>query len=39
LILLIDMPTKNVVMEEIKKTVAADKAQQKKSMSTTEKKP
>lgn len=39
LILLIDMPAKNVVMEEIKKTVAADKAQQKKSMSTVEKKP
>lgn len=39
LILLIDMPAKNVVMEEIKKTVAADKAQQKKSMSTVENKP
>ena len=39
LILLIDMPAKNVVMEEIKHTLAADKAQQKKSMSTTEKKP
>lgn len=39
LILLIDMPAKNAVMEEIKKTVAADKAQQKKSMSTAEKKP
>ena len=39
LILLIDMPAKNAVMEEIKKTVAADKAQQKKSMSTVEKKP
>ncbi len=39
LILLIDMPAKNAVMEEIKKTVAADKAQQKKSMSTAEKRP
>lgn len=39
LILLIDIPAKNVVMEEIKKTVAADKAQQKKSMSTVENKP
>jgi rod shape-determining protein MreC len=39
LILLIDMPAKNAVMDEIKKTVAADKIQKKKSMSTVEKRP
>lgn len=39
LILLIDMPTQNAVMEEIKRTIAADKEQKKKSMSALEKKP
>ena len=39
LILLIDLPTKSVVMEEIKKTLSADKEQQKKSMGAVEKKP
>ena len=39
LILLIDMPAQNVVMDEIKRTAAADKEQQKKSMSAPEKKP
>jgi rod shape-determining protein MreC len=36
MILLTDMPVKNAVMEEIKKTIAADKIQQKKSMSTVD---
>ena len=39
LILLIDLPEKSAVMEEIKKTVAADKDQKKKSMNTVEKRP
>lgn len=39
LILLIDMPAKSVVMEEIKRVEAADKEQKKKSMSAAEKKP
>ena len=39
LILLIDMPAQSAVMEEIKRTVAADKEQKKKSMGVLERKP
>jgi rod shape-determining protein MreC len=39
LILLIDMPAQSAVMEEIKRTVAADKEQKKKSMGALERKP
>jgi rod shape-determining protein MreC len=39
LILLIDLPEKSAMMEEINKTVAADKDQKKKFMNTVEKRP